>query len=165
MIILAIDPGTKCGFAVGNSAKVPVSWSVHLSSTHSPEDLAATFGSMILGLTRKHRPELVAIERFISPVAQPSGAPVITSLMLHGAVAAICGILKVPLVSISPATWRKHFLGSVPKGRKEVKTAAVKRAQLLRYVPPDCADQDRAEACGIWDYSAAHYGRNRLFAL
>lgn len=161
MIILAIDPGTRTGIAIGDSRANPDSFAILLAApiTGAPEDRAATLAARLIELIREHKPELIAIEAFLPPHKQLAMAPAVISLMLHGAVAAISGLYKIPLISIAPATWRKHFLGKSPKGRFEIKSAVIDRAHLIGYLPKDVIDSDRAEALGIWDYAAAKYGR------
>jgi Holliday junction resolvasome RuvABC endonuclease subunit len=160
MRIIAIDPGTRTGISIGDSAKGPDSYSILVGKPNStPEDRSASLAAHLSSVIRAKKPELMAVEAYLSPYAQPAFSPAVISLMLHGAVSAIAGLYKIPLIPVAPATWRKHFLGITPKGRKVVKAAVLARAKLIGYLPNDCNDDDRAESLGLWDYATAKYGR------
>ncbi len=61
---------------------------------------------------------------------------------------------------LHPATVRKHFVGSGRLGdRATTKRAVVDRCHLLGYFPRECRDDNRGDACAMFDFAAATYGR------
>lgn len=56
-----------------------------------------------------------------------------------------------PIMSVHQATWRRHFLGKMPRATTsaQLKGMAVRRCRQLGF---DVFRHDAAEACGILDY-------------
>lgn len=72
----------------------------------------------------------------------------------HAVLEAVCFGHQITCISVSPATWRKHFLGRSNFGnRNATKHASVARCHELGYFARNEADDNRAEACGVWDYA------------
>lgn len=59
--------------------------------------------------------------------------------------------------SVNMATWRRHFLGSMPRGTKtlDLKAMAMTRCRELGFDP---AKHDEAEAIGLLDYAVSLAG-------
>ena len=67
----------------------------------------------------------------------------------------MCNIQKIESNSVrevTPIVWKKHFLGHVPKGRKEQKLATIKMANLRGF---RTQNDNAADALGILDYALA----------
>lgn len=59
-----------------------------------------------------------------------------------------------------PATWRKHFLGRGNFGdREETKRQTLLRCRLLKFPELAWRDDNAADACGIFSYASATFGR------
>ena len=181
MQILALDLATKTGFAMGEAGTIPQSCSVVLKRPgEGPEIACFNLVAFLRDRFVFARPELAVLEDFLNPVAQPSADAAILSLMLHGAAQGFLRSHGVRVETVAAATWRKHWLGVTsatprskgPKTAKQradaraaIKALSVKRARLLGYLPADSRDDDRAEACGIFDFAAAFYARKTPAAL
>lgn len=59
--------------------------------------------------------------------------------------------------SVSIVAWRKHFLGSMPRGTKtpDLKAMAMRRCRELNF---DVQKHDAAEACGLLDFAISVAG-------
>ena len=168
MKIMAFDIAGHTGIAFGGAGEIPRSTSVDLGRKKSE---AVRYSKMI-GLTRKmiaqFEPDLVVYE---APVGGPK-----TSHFLVGVAACFVGeahrngvnIKKLELSSV-----RRHFLGkhltsrhfphlTKAKARIEIKRAVVARCHQLGW---DVDDDDEADACALWDYAQAVYGRSQSAPL
>ncbi len=161
MLILALDLGTRTGFAFGEAGRIPASSSVTLKKPSEEHEVAArNLARFLRDHTAGRRPDLIAVEHYLPPSAQQHDAPVISSLLLAGALQAFAGSHDVRVEAPHPGTVRKHFLGRANLGdRKLTNAAVVSRALALRYLPPGCADWDRANACAVFDFACAQYAR------
>lgn len=171
MIILALDIATTTGWAYGRAgaATAPRSGSVRLKRPQEPQEVAP-FNLHCFLRDRfeewgafNELPELVFIEHYLNPVAQPSADAAIMQLYGHGAAQAFIRSYGIRVEMAMPSTIRKHFVGhgKAPKGSKpdEIKRLVRDRCVALRYVERTCADFDRTDALAAWDYAAAVYGR------
>jgi Holliday junction resolvasome RuvABC endonuclease subunit len=103
------------------------------------------------GLLKEHSIEAVAVEA--PAMGAHTDVPTIyRQAMLHGSVAWACHVLQLPRYMVSPARWRKTFIGfgKAPRGEKvDWKRLAVQRARALGLEPPD---HNSAEALGVLDH-------------
>ncbi len=176
MRVLALDPATCTGFAFGDGSGIPESGSVRLryGEDSEPDDIAAGMAAFLLRQIRAYKPDLIIVEAYLPPGTQMHQAPVISSLLLHGAIAAMCGLYRISLTTCTAAQFRKHFVGrSTAKPRsKGARTAKAKaedrrankqividRAKLLRWLPESCNDDNRADALAIWSYGIGMYSK------
>ena len=175
MLIAALDLATRTGFALGEAGSVPQSCSVTLKRPgEGPEIACFNLVAFLRDRLVFGVPDIAVIEDFLNPVAQPSADAAILHLMLHGAAQGFLRSHGIRVETVAAATWRKHFVGASsaeprskgPRTAKQkadaraaIKALSVKRARLLGYIPADSRDDDRAEACGIFDYAGAVYGR------
>jgi hypothetical protein len=77
-------------------------------------------------------------------------------LAMH--VESYCAAKRIRRVhSVHQATWRKHFLGRMPSGKKsaDLKQMAMERCRQIGFSPQS---HDAAEACGILDYALHNAG-------
>jgi Holliday junction resolvasome RuvABC endonuclease subunit len=161
MRLMAIDPATVLGFAIGPVGAIPRSGAVRLRKPSQDRDVAAFNCLCFLRDTWVlDKPDLVCVEHFLSPVAQKSADAIILQIEVYGVIVAMCMACGIPYRSVQPATWRKHFCGQANAGERDAtKEMVIKRAKALKYIPADCSDNNRADACGIFDYGAATFGR------
>jgi hypothetical protein len=159
--LFCLDLGQRTGFAVGAAGSLPVSGTVVLKKPTEPA--AVALGNLLEFLRERwtaERPDLVVIEAplSIAAMARLNNAEE-TMLLLHrlaGVVQAMTQRFAIRLVEVNSATARKHFMGRGSAGtREETKRAVVSRAVMLGYLPRGCEDDDRADACCVFDWAAA----------
>lgn len=163
--IFAMDLGARCGFCTGipGDAK-PLSGTFVLKKPAEPR--AVAFSNLICALNEhwsEVRPALVVKEAMLPLQAfSRLGNAAHTVRMtagLHAIVEAMCVRFGVQFEDIADSTVRKHFIGAANTGgRAGTKAAVVNRAKLLGYLPADCEDDNRADACATWDYAAHTFG-------
>lgn len=161
MRIMALDPATVTGFAFGEAGSIPKSGSVRLKRPGESADVAA-FNALAFLRDRfvLDRPDLCCVEHYLTPVAQKSADAVILSIMVFGVIVAMCRAYGVRFEAPKADTIRKHFCGAANAGaRANTKLMVLNRAKLLGYIPRDCADDNRADACAAFDYASAHFAR------
>jgi Holliday junction resolvasome RuvABC endonuclease subunit len=167
--VFALDLGMRTGFACGGAGACPTSGAVVLKQRDEPAGRAG--GNLMEWLRRmwmKDRPDIVAIEAPFNLAAfsdkRASDATVRMAFGLTMVVAAMCdryGIAQP--IEAQPSTVRKHFIGRGRIGdRDAMKAAVIRRCHMLKLLPPDSADDDRADAIAIHDWASAHYA-NRSF--
>jgi hypothetical protein len=161
MKLLSLDIATVCGFALGEAGTIPRSGSVRLKGRQDGPEIAAwNMRNFLRDQFTLDKPDMVVIEHYLHPTAQKSGDAVILQLMCFGA--AMAEIISKDIMCEKPhaATVRKHFIGASNMGeRKATKDAVIKRARLLGYIPRDCVDDNRADACALFDFASATYAR------
>ncbi len=159
MLILALDIATYTGFAIGRAGEIPLSGSVRLKRPGEPPDIAAfNMRCFLRDRLALEKPDLICLEHFLNPIAQKSADAVILQLMCFGVAIAEAHAKAIHVEKPQAATVRKHFIGAANMGeRKATKAAVVSRARMLGYIPRDCSDDNRADACGLFDYASAHY--------
>lgn len=160
--LYCLDLGSyRTGFAVGVAGTIPASGTVILRERDEPA--AVALANLIEFLRERwtdDRPELVVIEAplSIAAMARLNNAEE-TMLLLHrltGIVQAMAHRFALRLVEVGSATARKHFIGKANAGaREETKRAVISRCIALGYLPRGCEDDDRADACCVFDWAAA----------
>jgi len=176
MKILALDIARTSGFCVGVAGEAkPRVWAERLAKKgEGYEEACANLGRTLRDWLRVESPDLIAIESWLHPLAQPSGDAAIMQLHLHGVVRGIVACKSIPIRMPTPADVRIHFCGKSsafkrtrgPKtpqekaeARKATKAMVINRAILLGYLPRDCKDDNAADAAALWDFACAHYAR------
>lgn len=173
-MILAIDGATVSGWALGAPRTIPRVDKHRLKKpsedTWLVADGAARFVRDICFI-ESTRPDLIAIEALMPNFnsnderegerqVQRSAASMLTPPLIMGAVRGIAACYGIQVVQVYPATWRKHYLGRANFGsREETKRQTIARGQLLGYLPPGCKDDNQADACGIFNWAEATFGR------
>lgn len=163
-VILALDLGTRCGFAYGAPGAPPTSGTVLLKKKGESADVA--FGNFIAFLQKQFEsitPSLVVKEAPFSLQAFSdrgnSEAGVLMAFGLHAITRGMCQRYGITCEQVHAATIRKHLLGKARMGsREETKAAVVARCKLLGILPPDSDDDDRADALATHDFACATYG-------
>lgn len=141
MYLLGLDPSQSTGFCLWNVDGGLSANAVQFGTMHAEgktyDDQAASIGRQFNHLLRAHRPDMIVKEgrlmilpkgtapktmKFMGDseadpndtVYESSGPGIfstISSSSIHGALMSQVGVFEIPCVSISTATWRKHFLG------------------------------------------------------
>lgn len=165
-LILALDLGARLGWACGSPGGAsPRSGAVILKRHDEPRAIA--FANLIAWLNSRLRdeaPHLIVKEKMLPLAAfRNLGSADHTVRMtagLHGVVEGLCVRYGIACQDVADATVRKHFIGRANAGKRAATKAAVlERARLLKYLPADCEDEDRADALACFDYAAATFGR------
>ncbi len=161
MKIFTLDIATVTGYAIGVAGEIPRSGAVRLKKSIDHVFMAPfNMGCFLRDMFVMDKPDIVVIEHFLNPVAQKSADAIILQLMCFGAAIYVCMSKGLRIETVMPATVRKHFCGVANAGnRADTKRMVLSRAKALRYVPFDCVDDNRADACAIFDYAAATFAR------
>lgn len=161
MLIMSIDSATVLGWALGEAGTIPRSGAVRLKKPSEDRDIAPFNCMCFLRDTWVlDKPDLVCAEHFLNPAGQKSADAIILQIEVYGVIVAMCQAYGIPYRSVQPATWRKHFCGQANAGeRNATKDMVLRRAKALKYLPMDCFENNRADACGIFDFAAATYCR------
>lgn len=161
--ILALDLGLRVGCAFGTIGDKPSAIAVTLRPRGCSRGTAfynflAWFGEKV----REVRPTLIVKEALL-PVgalankrekAISSQASVEITYFLHGAAEAIAAAHVTRIESGHVATVRKAFIGKGRVGnRADMKVAVIARCHLLRWLPRDCDDHDKADALALWEWA------------
>lgn len=163
--ILALDLGFRCGWACGPPWKPPAHGAVRLKLPEQEQgaacwNMSAWFQRKIAAV----RPVLVVKEEplRLSGFARTrnSESTVRAQLGLHFLISGLCHGYRIKIVSVHPATVRKHFIGRGNAGsRSATKAAVVRRCHVLKLMPRSTWDEDRADAIALHDFASATYGR------
>jgi hypothetical protein len=162
--ILALDLGTRCGFAYGSPGDIPTSGSVLLKKPSQPADIA--FGNFIAFLEEtitSVAPTLVVKEAPFSLQAFKdrgnSEAGVLMAFGLHAITRGMCQRYEVRCEQAYAASIRKHLLGQARLGtRAATKAAVISRCKVLGILPRESNDDDRADALATHDWACANFG-------
>jgi hypothetical protein len=151
--IIALDPATTTGIAAGYANETPSLGSMewrHKASDRQLDLLARAASWWSHRLTSGRRPDIVAIETPIRPTWGASNHDAMTlSNRLYGIFAGCAAAAGAEVLEVEVRTWRKHFCrGNPPKGEGKAHTAYMCR--LLGWIP---ADDNQADAAGIWSYA------------
>lgn len=163
--ILALDLATRVGWACGRPGEYPRSGIIILKKTGEPRGVA--FGNFIAWLQSKISDERSALIVKEAPMALQAFRMVSSSednvrlqLGLHAIIEAMAQRFGVEIEDVSASTVRKHFIGQSNMGeRAATKRAVVQRCHILRLMPRECVDDNRADALAIHDWACAIYGR------
>jgi hypothetical protein len=115
------------------------------------------------------KPDAIGVEDYLNPAAQRSADAAITALELRGALEAIAACYGLPVYEARADTVRVHFCGQKsatkatrggpPKTSRQrdeerlaTKRMVNRQAVLMRYLPADNLDYDKADACALFDY-------------
>lgn len=163
MSFVALDLSVRsCGWAQW-SAGQPL-------PTHGTWELAGGIDHVARAYVRLHR-NLQDLHR-VDPIETLVFEDAIPPHMLHGhtnadTLAAAAGLAAHAMSfgeaigcswrSVSIAAWRRHFIGSIPRGTPtpELKHLSMTRCRELGFDP---TKHDAAEACGLLDYAVSAAG-------
>jgi len=158
---MAIDPATILGWALGEPGTIPRSGAVRLKAPDDDRDVAA-FNAMcfLIDTWTLDKPDFVCVEHFMNPAAQKSADAIILQIEVYGVIVAMCRRYGIRYAAPQRSTVVTHFCGpGAPRDRDSLKRAVVQRAILLGYMPKGVRDDNRADACALFDWASAHHGR------
>jgi hypothetical protein len=184
MMILALDPATATGFCRGLTDTTPKSGAIDLRPKGAAIfDVPHNYYGFLNDVNLRAKPDLVvyeapltmaAIKSFNRPQNEETAR---MPFYLEATLWLWCSRNEVDVRSISSQTYRKHCLGfssvkddSMNKDQRrfELKRLMLNWAKLLGYIAKDryptrndATDPlyDVADACGLWDYAAATWGK------
>ncbi len=188
MLILALDLATTTGWCRGTTDTTPKSGAVGMRPKGAAAlDVPCVLTNFLWDVNQFAIPDLIvyeapltiaALKSFARPQNEESAR---MPYYLESALAVWCNDPRlgrvVTLKEVSSQTYRKHFLGfasvkdeSMNKDQRrfELKRLMLNRAKLMGYIGKDryptrndASDPlyDVADACGLWDYAAATWGK------
>jgi hypothetical protein len=163
LTVLALDLSIKsCGFALwstGDSIPACGTWELAGGVAHAPRAFCRLHRRMkdVNDATPLH---VVAYEDTVPPhmLRGHSDAATVKALAgLAGHVESFCAAMGIRCCAVNQSTWRRHFLGAMPRG---VKTADYKHMAMTkcRELGFEVIKHDAAEACGLLDYQLSIEG-------
>lgn len=141
MNILAIDPATKCGWAI--SPTVGGTWDLSTRRDESKGMKLIRFRNKLVELCQTDPPDVIAYEAARGGVPGRLGA-LVASAELQGVLKAFCEDRKIEYRGYSPAEVKKHATG---KGNAK-KDAMIAAARSKGWSPED---DNHADALWILD--------------
>lgn len=173
MNILALDLGVRTGFAIGTAGHGLMPRSGARILKKPSEHRSVAFSNLIAWLQdtlHTERPDLVVREAPLALQAfrtlNNAAFTVRVTHGLHGIVEGMCARFAIRCEEAADATVRKHFIGKANAGnRQATKAAVIQRCHVLGYMPKDASDDNRADACALFDFAAATYGNRRAREL
>ena len=172
MQLVALDLGTRMGFACGKAGHgaIPRSGAMILKEPQEPtaraySNLQRWLCGIIETVPKPERRSMLVVKE--SPLALAAfkqlgnaAATVEFTYKLHGSVEAVCDSYRILCRDVADATIRKHFIGKSNAGKRTAtKAAVIHRAKLLKLIPADCTDDNRADAVALFDYAAHTFAR------
>jgi hypothetical protein len=149
--ILAIDPATQTGFALGVTGSVPQlitkRWSIPGDKLEDRFGRASYFiNGALTGV------DYVAIEAPILAYSNTQWDTILLLVGLHGIFTGAARSRQIPVMVVAAASWRKHFLGTskMEGGRGALKAEAMRRCRWLKW---DAPDDNAADAAGIFNWA------------
>ena len=149
--VLALDPATKTGYAIGRPKEKPMLATVDLGdefATH--DDIFRRAHYWLAGVLKAQRPDLFVIEDVVPPSAiqgRTTHSGSVISVGLSGIFIGMAGAHGIPVLRAPISTWRKCFLGHGNLPREKAKLAAMRQCRTLGW---PYKDDNAAEAGGIW---------------
>lgn len=162
MDILSLDTARVTGFARGVSGQKPFYGSVMLRKSGEPNGLApGALGRWLRDHVREHgKPDLLVVEKWMSPKAQKSVSIIEDSLRLNGACHAIAGVYGIEIVEPYPSTVRAQVCGKANAGdRASTKLLVINSLIARGLVPRGFKDDDAADSLAGWVWAEANFAR------
>lgn len=168
MSVFALDLAVNTGWAHGEPGAVPASGAVRLKKPGEGRDIA--FSNLMAFLSDRwsaERPALVVKEAMLPLEAFRTIGNAESTVRMHAGMHAIvegmCVRYGIDWREASDSTIRKHFLGKGRLGdRASTKAAVVERCHVLRLMPRDVTDDNRADALAVHDFACATFCRRSV---
>ena len=171
MLILSIDAATMAGFALGKAGERPASWSKRLKDGEDePARAFKKIGCEVRDILAVNQVDLVVIEAAMSMGGMverddsdrgfhfTSNPRTIQTLQgLIGAVHAVAGCYGVRTREGNVQAVRKHVLGRARP--EDPKKAVLNRLHQIRYLDPDCWDNNRGDAVALHIWASDVFGK------
>jgi Holliday junction resolvasome RuvABC endonuclease subunit len=154
--VLALDPGGKCGFAVGAVAGAP-RWGTHRIARHtSTGEALSRFAGWLRALIVAEKPDIVCFESPFIPVYGaeiPRNAATVRRLHSYaGIIEAVCWRQQIKVHEARPSEICRHFTGQGSWGGRDKKKAATVKT-CLAYGWDVAGQVDAADALSLFAYS------------
>lgn len=172
MQLIALDLGTRMGFACGKAGHGAIPRSGAMILREGPEPTARAYSNLqrwlcgiIEAVPKPERRSMIVVKEAALSLAAfkilgNAAATVEFTYKLHGAVESVCDSYRILCRDVADSTVRKHFIGKANAGKRTATKAAVlHRAKLLKYISDKCTDDNRADACAVFDYAAHTFAR------
>jgi len=155
MKILALDLGTKTGWAFGNIKDISRVYSgmqdFSLKRGESPGMRLLNFDKWVYDMLAKHKPQVVGYEM----PHQRGGHSTQLLLGMLGILHVACTKVGIEYFSIHSATIKKHATGSGKSSKEQMMAAAA--VKFKRTI----LDDNEADALHIWDWGREHLGKEK----
>jgi hypothetical protein len=149
--VLALDPATKTGYAIGRAKENPLLATVDFGDEFSNHnDIFRRAHYWLAGVLKAQEPDLFVIEDVVPPsmkAGKTTHNVSSISLGLSGIFIGMAGAHGIPVLRAPISTWRKCFLGRGNLPRDAAKLAAKRQCRALGWAHED---DNAAEAGGIW---------------
>lgn len=165
MGVYALDLAIRCGIAKGMPGAIPLARTVVLKKPgQGPEVALSNLLAFLVDDWSDDLPALVVKERplHLSAFAKLGNAEATVRLQygMHAIVEALGVRFGVRVHEEYVGTIRRHFLGvGKLSTRPATKARVLQRCWLLGYLPRDCRDDNKADACATWDWACAYLAR------
>lgn len=176
MNIWTFDLATECGVAKGpppESLDMLHSRGLNLrmAKDEGLHDLSFNFLAYLNdSLKLDARPDMIVCEKPMSPnirfkaedgrEVRQNDVSLLLPHLLFDRLYSLSRARGIRLETVSPATYRKVFLGKVSAGnRKDTKALMVETAIQWGYVPGTSKNDNRADAVGMWHWAQIHFAR------
>lgn len=150
MKILALDPATKCGWAIGVS--IGGVWDCSIRRDESSGMRLIRLRGKLNEVVLIHRPKLIVFEAARNAGPKMQGALVVQS-ELQGVIKAFCHDANIEYRGYSPSEIKKFITGKGNANKKAVQDAVVKRYPMIAL-----ADDNHADAVALWALAQKEYG-------
>ena len=151
MIILAIDPGTKTGWALGDGLWIKTisgTQDFSLKRGESPGMKFLMFRSWLVRMIDESSPDMIIFER----AHHRGGAATETCVGITTIIQTLCAEQSVEYAAIHSATIKKHATGKGNASKEQMMNQAIKKGWAFQ-------DDNEADALWLLDYSKENYGK------
>ena len=155
-LIWALDLATVTGFAVGRVDDKPEAWTIRLAPTGSvPDDLfAGAYAWWRDTLERRPKPDILAIEELLPPIARRGSTSTGAQHRLaglHGIIRGLARAAGIPeIMGVNVNAVRSHFIQARYLRRDEAKRAVMVRCKMLGWT---ATDNNMGDALALWSYA------------
>lgn len=153
MRILALDPGTSCGFAVSGGPSG--TWNLAPKRGESPGMRYIRLGNLLEAVHMEHAFGLVAFEKSF----QRGQAAREVHLKLVGAIETFCARHDIDLTHVYAATLKKWATGRGHASKAEMRARLYVRTGVGDPRLPCQPSEDEIDALWILAWAQEHYGR------
>jgi hypothetical protein len=178
MILFAVDPGSRSGFAIGKAGAAPRAGAVRLKKAGEPGEKAVfNFAAFLRDNFEFEKPDLYVQEHFLDPRFSLGADAAILGVELYGVAVAMCGLYSVRMVSPEVNAVRQFLCGktsalpprrkgSAPRtvaqreeARKATKRMVIDRCHQLGLLAGDVFDDNQADAIALHAYASMRFVR------
>lgn len=148
--VLAIDLATSTGWAFYRAGDDKPSYGLLRLQGGDEGDVLNRYGRWLHGAIAVHRPSRIVFEapfvQNVNAVARLFGLAAVTQFLAKNN--------DRTAYKVTPAEWRKHFLGAGNGGRADLKKAVMGGCELRGWAP---ADDNVADALGVLDFACQRW--------